>query len=232
MERPIIFSPPMVSAIMNGKKTVTRRIVKTPGRMAAARHDMPSHPRSGEQSVETAVHAPHEFAQEACPYGQPGDRLWLKERFYAFGYWENRFNQQHPREEWHFIDQTHAGGHDYQFTKPAGYVKKHRADDRPAWWLRPSLFMPRRASRIDLEIVGVHMERLRDITDDQAQAEGFSPLYNGMHGYYLNHLPTPNVGMSVTAVIAFAVYWQSLNGKNSWEENPWVWVVGFRRITS
>jgi hypothetical protein len=53
-----------------------------------------------------------------------------------------------------------------------------------------------------------------------------------MHGYYLNHLPPPHVGISVTAVIAFAVFWQSLNGTESWEENPWVWVVGFRRITS
>lgn len=202
MDRPIIFSPPMVSAILSGKKTVTRRIIKTPG------------------------------SQKTCPYGQPGDRLWLKESFYAFGYWENRFNQQHQREEWHFIDQTHASGHDYQFTAPTDYVKKPRADNRLAWWLRPSLFMPRRASRIDLQIVDVHMERLRDITDEQAQAEGFSPLYDGMHGYYLNHLTLPNVGISVTAVIAFAVYWQSLNGTESWEENPWVWVVGFRRITS
>lgn len=231
MERPIIFSPPMVSAILNGKKTVTRRIVKSPGRVAA-RHDTPRHSGSGEPAVETSVETSHEFTQQTCPYGQPGGRLWLKESFYAFGHWQNRFNQEHQRKEWHFIDQTHASGHDYQFTEPAGYVKQPRADDRPAWWLRPSLFMPRRASRIDLEIVNVHMERLRDITDEQAQAEGFSPLHDGMQGYYLNHLPPPHAGVSVTAVIAFAVYWQTLNGPDSWYENPWVWVVGFRRVTS
>ncbi|MDB5984228.1 MAG: hypothetical protein JWQ69_5243 [Pseudomonas sp.] len=214
MERPILFSPPMVNAILNGKKTVTRRIVKSPDRMSGAGHGT-SNSASDAPSAEASTQAAHEFTQETCPYGQPGDRLWLKEAFYAFGHWENRFNEQHQREEWHFIDQTHPSGHDYQFTEPAGYVKKPRTDSHPAWWLRASLFMPRRASRIDLEIVDVHMERLRDITDEQAQAEGFSPLHDGMHGYYLNHLPPPHVGISVTAVIAFAVFWQSLNGAES-----------------
>ncbi|MDB6143714.1 MAG: hypothetical protein JWP80_2758, partial [Pseudomonas sp.] len=155
-----------------------------------------------------------------------------KEPFYAFGHWEHHLNEDRQRQEWRFIDQTQSNGYSYQFSEPFDFVKMRRAHSPPGWWLRPSLFMPRRASRIDLEIVDVHTERLRDITDEQAQAEGFSPLYDGMHGYYLNHLPPPNVGVSVTAVIAFAVFWQSLNGVDSWDENPWVWVVGFRRVTT
>ncbi|WP_297836567.1 hypothetical protein [Pseudomonas sp.] len=236
MERPIIFSAPMVSAILNGKKTVTRRIIKPAESMSspAGQHrtaDLASGGNGNMAATATESATSTQALGEECPYGQTGDQLWLKESFYAFGHWEAEFNESTQRDEWHFLDLTLNSGLSYQYMEPADYVKTSRSDPRSGWWLRPSLFMPRRASRINLEITDVHKERLRDITEEQAQAEGFLPLHDGMHGYFMNHMPPPNAGMSVTAVIAFAVFWQSLNGTNSWNENPWVWVIGFRRIT-
>ncbi|MEB0123797.1 hypothetical protein QN391_24385 [Pseudomonas sp. CCI1.2] len=235
MERPILFSAPMVTAILRGKKTVTRRIVKQVESSASASQRPSLALSMGSEMEQTTIEpssVPLHVADEACPYGQPGDLLWLKESFYAFGRWEARFSKDLYRDEWRFLDLTSTSGLTYQYKQPADYLKTARSDPRPCWWLRSSVFMPRRASRITLEITEVHKERLRDIPDEQAIAEGFSALHDGMHGYFANHLPPPSAGISTTPVIAFAVFWQSLNGVESWDDNPWVWVVGFRRITS
>jgi|SRR5476651_2803927 len=243
MDRPIIFSPPMVRAILTGKKTVTRRIVKFPVRkQSAAEMDSMAYAPSNEHYADVALDPSdtrpresagfiHQGSEQLCPYGQTGDRLWLKEPYYAYGCWESRVDEKTRREGWHFLDLTQQRGYSYQFSRPDDYSSRTREDPNPTWWLRPSLFMPRRASRLEVEVTDVSIERLRDISDEQARAEGFSPMYDGIHTYFVNHLAYPNTGMSITAVIAFAVYWQSLNGADSWDENPWVWVVSFRRLT-
>jgi len=238
-ERPIIFSAPMVNAILAGKKNVTRRIVKFPLRPMVSK-DQPgpeTHYGGGMQRESddspAQIDLQSHFAEGAaglCPYGDAGTRLWLKEAFYAFGRWEKHPSTKRGRDVWRFIDMTLQSGHDYCFEEPARYVKTSRNDPGPTWWLRPSLFMPRRASRVDLEVTDVRIERLCDITDEQARAEGFSPMHDGVHMYFVNHLPHPSTGMSITAVIAFALYWQRLHGSDSWNENPWVWVVSFRRL--
>jgi hypothetical protein len=238
-ERPIIFSAPMVNAILAGKKNVTRRIVKFPLRRLVAKDQAgPEAHYAGGMQQESSDSPPQldlqsHFAEGAaglCPYGQPGTTLWLKEAFYAFGRWEMHSNKKSGRNDWRFKDMTVESGRDYCFSEPANSVKTSRADPAPTWWLRPSLFMPRRASRVDLEVTDIRIERLRDITDEQARAEGFSPMHDGVHMYFVNHLPHPSTGMSITAVIAFALYWQRLHGNDSWNENPWVWVVSFRRL--
>ncbi|WP_341519807.1 hypothetical protein AABC73_14735 [Pseudomonas sp. G.S.17] len=238
-ERPIIFSAPMVNAILSGKKSVTRRIIKFPLRRLVAKDQAgPGAHYAGGIQQESSDGPPQldlqsHFAEGPaglCPYGQPGTTLWLKEAFYAFGRWEMHPNKKSGRNDWRFIDMTVGSGLDYGFSEPARYVKTSRDDPAPTWWLRPSLFMPRRASRVDLEVTEIRIERLRDITDEQARAEGFSPMHDGVHMYFVNHLPHPSTGMSITAVIAFALYWQRLHGNDSWNENPWVWVVSFRRL--
>jgi hypothetical protein len=227
----------MVNAILAGKKNVTRRILKPPlRRLVDTNQGVDFHHPDGRQ-LESDSHSTQldlkGFMQDGsidlCPYGQVGATLWLKEPFYAYGRWERRPHQKSGREDWHFIDMTLESGHEYCFSQPEHYVKHARANSAPAWWLRPSLFMPRRASRVELVITDVRIERLRDITDEQARAEGFSPMYDGVHTYFVNHLPQPSSGMSLTAVIAFAVYWQKMHGVESWNENPWVWVLSFRR---
>ncbi|WP_426110561.1 hypothetical protein [Pseudomonas sp. DSP3-2-2] len=238
-ERPIIFSAPMVNAILAGKKNVTRRIVKFPLRRLVAKDQAGPEAHYAGGSQQDSSDSPAQLdlqnhlaegASDLCPYGQPGTTLWLKEVFYAFGRWETHPNKKNGRNDWRFIDMTLDSGRDYSVSEPANYVKASRADPAPTWWLRPSLFMPRRASRVDLEVTDIRIERLRDITDEQAQAEGFSPMHDGVHLYFVNHLPHPSTGMSITAVIAFALYWQRLHGIDSWSENPWVWVVSFRRL--
>ncbi|MCS4496240.1 morphogenetic protein [Pantoea sp. B623] len=129
-----------------------------------------------------------------CPFGAVGDRLWVRETW-------ARYN----------IDQdTHDIA--YRATTPDDWPKEGR-------W-RPSIHMPRWASRITLEITGVRVERLQDITNQDAMAEGIGHLYA-----YDESQPTPK-----DATRRFAELWQSIYGADSWQANPWVWVIEFKRV--
>lgn len=182
-ERPILFQADMVNAILSGRKTQTRRIVK------------PTKDRNG-----SGCHlAPCEIAGEVnggdyglCPYGQPGDRLWVREAF------RNRRVDNSPG------GVVYRADHPGESTVPGSY-------GRP--W-KPSIHMPRWASRITLEIVSVRVERLQSIKSKDAEAEGCEC------GSYGKYFPVDN----------FACLWDSINGRESWDANPWVWVVEFRRI--
>ena len=179
-ERPILFSAPMVLALIAGTKTQTRRLVKTPASPATgfdwssclcreiAKCDQPC-VRCG------AIAGP-------SPYGTPGDRLWVRETFA-------------PSD----TDDARAGRWEY------------RADNHDPLCMkwRPSIFMPRRASRLTLEVTGVRVERLQEISEADAIAEGV--------GY---HVGGP--------VLAYRTLWKSINGAGSWKANPWVWRIEFR----
>jgi hypothetical protein len=186
-ERSILFSGPMVRALLAGTKTQTRRALRGP-QDAAARHR----------------------------FGQPGGRLWVRETFYAFGRWETRFNAGKQRDEWYFVDMTLQDGLAYRYEAglEAGAIPHARreAGAAPAWHKRPALFMPRVASRILLEVVDVRVERLQDISAADAVEEGILPAT----------APDP--------VLAYRGVWEGINGAGSWDANPLVWVVEFRRI--
>ena len=180
-ERPILFSAPMVRAILEGRKTQTRRVARTP-----------PHPVHG-----------HRLAAATCPYGQPGDRLWV-------------------RETWGPCD----GGFCYRADEPEGSTAK---PDDGRW--HPSIHMLREASRITLEVTGVRVERLQSISDDDAIAEGLerhaqSPLWKR------GPLSTDQniVDWTGFPLLAFRSIWEAINGAESWAANPWVWVVEFRRV--
>jgi hypothetical protein len=149
-ERSILFSGPMVRALLAGAKTQTRRALRGP-QDAAARHR----------------------------FGQPGGRLWVRETFYAFGRWETRFNAAKQRDEWFFVDMTRQRGLAYRYDADvdAGAIPHARreAGAAPTWHKRPALFMPRVASRILLQVVDVRVERLQDISAADAVAEGILP---------------------------------------------------------
>jgi len=197
-ERPILFSAPMVRALLDGSKTQTRRVVKTDivlGREALFA------PRGRN------LHAPTFLLPDAkdqaaayCPHGKPGDRLWVRETF----------------REW-------PDGIAYR----ANYSNQEMADVHKPW--KPSIFMPRAASRITLEITGVRVERLHDISEDDCWAEGIEQV---MHDFDDASQCTmaKRIGASIEdAKPLYAQLWESINGPGSWDLNPWVWVIEFKR---
>lgn len=199
-ERPILFSAPMVRAILEDRKTMTRRVAKLANFGTAGER----------QNVK-------------CPYGQPGDRLWVRETFYAYGRWETLFNQKKGREEWRFVDMTLECGFAYQYAadNPDITLAKGRGVITPGWHKRPAIHMPRRACRSVVEIVSVRVERLRDISETDARAEGVTL------GGPIGHLPTYQ---AAPYAYHYAQLWESINGAGSWDANPWVWVIEFKRI--
>lgn len=182
----------MARAILAGRKTQTRRIVKladfgrsdTPGYLWTYRD------RAGRMHDIRLTDA---LVAKCCPYGQPGDRLWVRE--------------------------TWADGHSYDGKRHFAY----RADGvelHPSRKWKPSIHMPRAASRITLEITGVRVERLQEISADDARAEGCPDK------------PVPGAEQASVDAFArewYADLWESINGPGSWYANPWVWVVEFRR---
>lgn len=203
-EHPILFSTPMVQAILEGRKTMTRRIVKPqPNAIAPFEYGMPTEAYYGDW--------PHSgYAKELkCPYGQPGDHLWVRETF------------QHTK-----ILNINPEDKNY------GYV--YKADGQPwedyeGWTWKPSIFMPREASRIDLLIKSIRVERLQDISDKDAINEGIEVIHESDYTVYKNYLLKVKLG-SVNPIKSFRTLWQSINGPGSWEANPWVWVIEFERV--
>lgn len=203
-ERPILFSGPMVRAILEGRKTMTRRVVKL---------------RYGADVVVTngQVWKPARVDYAGyvdCPYGQVGDRLWVRESFqplFADGV------ENHWETDW-------KTGKGYAISYPAtdGIHEYLDADDNLTDACKPSIHMPRWASRILLEITAVRVERLQDISEADAQAEG-AP-------FELGELERLILGAKAKYRSGFCRLWQSINDPGSWDANPWVWVVEFKRV--
>jgi hypothetical protein len=219
MDRPILFSAPMVRALLAGTKTQTRRIVKPQPEVCGAdwlakRRDGPAQflyywPRGDGYAVNDR------FVAESCPYGQPGDRLWVRESI-------------------------HRGDACARYSADGSVV--NLADWR---WKRdnlPSIHCPRELSRITLEITGVRVERLQGISEADAKAEGaqfHAATKASVAGRSIpsdewffdinNHGERIHAGR--TAKDAYELLWESINGPGSWDANPWVWVVEFKRAT-
>lgn len=177
-ERPILFSGPMVRAILAGTKTQTRRLVKA----------------RALEWLGPDMFTPEYVADPAnglCPYGVPGDRLWVRET------WQEN-------------------------TPPSGYI--YRADDvaghiDTGW--RPSIFMPRAACRIRLEVTDLRVQRLQDISEEDAKAEGvaLTETVREARVWHASHRA------------AFAGLWEILNAKRApWDSNPWTWAITFRQV--
>ncbi|WP_414707591.1 hypothetical protein, partial [Pseudomonas sp. UBA5706] len=239
-ERPILFSAPMVRAILEGRKTVTRRLVK-PWQQPNLEEDgtwfaiAQRHARwgFGVSGVDAASCAAELARSGCCPYGRPGERLWMRE---TWGVISHDFDEQGNMVDW-TPDRQATPIREMPFGR--GYYSGHviyRADGEAAWagdddgggddrsaW-RPSIHMPRVASRILLEITDVRVERLQDISPAQCLSEGVQAF--GGDGYHIED------GRFFTdhPYETFAGLWQSINGEESWHSNPWVWVVEFKRV--
>lgn len=193
-ERPILFSAPMVRAILAGKKTQTRRAIKKPERYDGIRE-----------------------CGFCCPYGQPGEGLWVRE---TFGY-VSPHDGRAPIEECEiqYRADLPEGCTDQPGQWPADEARGY--DEAPKW--KPSIFMPRKASRISLKIAGARVERLQEISEADAKAEGVEPFPRDPEGDCWTD------GLYKTA---YNYLWCEINGwsPNAWDANPWVWVVEFNRI--
>lgn len=235
-ERPILFSAPMVRAILDDWKSQTRRALRDQqpvglGDFAHGAHFIwrPVWDRVA-QAFASKRHVP-----VRCPYGEPRDHLWVKETFFAFGRWETRFNPKKGRDEWHFVDLTRESGRAYMYTAdPTSSLRlladrKSRGELTPAWWKRPAIFMPRVASRITLEVTDVRVERLQAISAADAIAEGLIRL--PASGRYVVERGEQYAGLAEhSPILVYRRLWESINGAGSWKANPWVWVVEFRRV--
>ena len=198
-ERPILFSAPMVRAILEGRKTQTRRVVKPQpydGGHFLRLHNCPAIPIEATECFE-----------EYCPYGQNGDRLWVRET-HNFG--DGEMIEYRADGSKHFIHDN-AGR---RIGKELGNKWK------------PSIHMPRWASRITLEVVSIRVERLQDISEEDAKEEGTDP-YSSALDIGVKDSPRIDAGPYQKG---YALLWGEINGPGSWAANPWVWVVEFRRI--
>lgn len=229
-ERPILFSTKMVQAILDGRKTMTRRIVK-PQPDNDGLWDDDKFPRSINSTLKNWNGSTEdgESREWKCPYGQPGDRLFVKETHYRYGHWAKNGLTKTGKQKWVFVP-IHSEVL-YEDNKPSSF-KKSRSKDSPElnfWYKRSSLFMSRYASRITLEIVNVRVERLQDISQDDARKEGVCCSMSPIGACYMDYQSNQYNAMT-TPKHSFRSLWQSINGKDSWEKNPWVWVVKFKRV--
>lgn len=218
-ERPILFSAPMVRALLAGTKTQTRRAFKPRGWKSEAAGALDFvHVLHGEAARVLTCAQPADTAMAGfrlspgstspgyfkCPYGQPGDRLWVREAWKA----HTTFDHLPPRE----IPQSHVW-----YMADDGYKAQSRT--------RVSIHMPRWASRILLEITEVRVERLQGVSEGDARAEGCAPAWldaDDGRTVHAHRQPTYRQG--------YARLWREINGDASWGANPWVWAVSFRQL--
>lgn len=219
-ERPILFSGPMVRALLDGSKTQTRRIVK--GKAL--------------EWLECFNFTPEFVAlpdNAMCPYGQPGDRLWVREAW-STHISEDRIPPRDCSRDVRFYEADHGA---------------QRGSNPRIGKLRPSIHMPRWHSRITVEITEVRVERLQDISEADAEAEGCESLETERYerdwklcpkcgGTRLHNALGGNGGVIFDAdcyecdtyVKRYRHLWNAINGSEAWDANPWVWAVTFRRL--
>ncbi len=214
-ERPILFSGPMVRAILEGRKTQTRRVVKPQppygcdyamnGAMTAACCFQP-----GDGGTIKCWVPPKPTSRNhllPCPYGAPMGRLWLRENCWVRPERTPKMMRE-GADTWepYYYDADGLSEFDVEDFKRWGFKR------------RTSRFMPRLASRITLEIEAVRVERLRDISEEDAVAEG------------VDIGCPPHEADQPFPTMLFRRLWENINGPGSWDANPWVWVIQFRRV--
>lgn len=221
-ERPILFSADMVNAISAGRKTQTRRVVKGDVHHLNHAHRIikSSHSkRTGKFEFSKSLkNLSHYDTIVECPYGEVGDRLWVRESWRA----DDQLDHIKPS-ELRELEPIYYEADGLVRIKACHMIEKGK--------LRPSIYMPRWASRILLEITDVRVERLQDISEEDAKAEGIKACceVDGDERFQ-DYSGSKYV---VGAKYSFQTLWESINGKSEdkcWDANPWVWVVEFKRV--
>lgn len=219
-EIPMLFKTDMVKTILNGSKTQTRRIAKVPNgyQITGCADDLLLIDSLSNPNIK-------EFVR--CPYGNIGDVIWVKETYYALGRWVKDGISLKGRQKWRFEDKTPIGNYGFMDSVPQNVIKRVSQDY--GWYKRPSLFMPKIAARIKLEITGLRLERLQDITEEDAIAEGVEKSdCSEIVIRYKNYLNS--YGSYSTPSYSYRTLWEKINGKDSWSLNPFVWVIEFKKL--
>ncbi|RWT50935.1 hypothetical protein DN589_23035 [Klebsiella quasipneumoniae subsp. similipneumoniae] len=231
-ERGMIFNGEMVRAILDGRKTQTRRPIKwkqTRFTEIGEREDGSKWPWS-----EDAEHACDFW--HPCPFGAVGDRIWVRETWATLGNedgccvdWEGNLCKGDERSAariYRASCEQRPGDYGLWSIPDDAYWKPHTKEHKFEGAWRPSIHMPRWASRILLEITDVRVERLNAINEHDAQAEGVAKLRGG----FWKHYQPGWTQHQLSARDSFVTLWKSIYGDESWNSNPWVWVIKFKRI--
>jgi hypothetical protein len=223
--KPILFSTPMVQAILAGTKSQTRRIVPE---YLQIYNTVTKHITSGEFDF----HFDGGVGQYVKPKYQPGDILYTKEAYYAYGYWETKGVTKTGKPKKVFIDIT-LPDFDYLYLTGSPTPEKIETGmtNQIGWYKRNSLFMPREACRLFLEITDIRVERLQDISEEDAISEGVEKLGNILLWTYKDYL-TNNQVRQYSARQSYMSLWDKINGPGSWEKNPFVWKITFKKISN
>lgn len=206
-ERPILFTADMVKAIVAGRKTQTRRKIKLRDGSLPDDESISTHlDGSFDKVMDFSKTFPY-WQELKCPYGQPGDRLWVRETWK----WEGDGGAAFYL----------AGVPEYRAGRLTGqwlewpYQTPYTAEPNLTTPWHPSIHMPRAASRITLEITHIRAQRLHDMTEADAYNEGFEWVGHG----------------DISTCHQFQEIWEKINGPHSWEQNPWVWAITFRVLS-
>lgn len=244
-ERPILFSTEMVKAILEGRKTQTRRIIKS-------RHEsglfMICRRMTDNQitSIESLDWDERNCEKDiTCPYGKPGDVLWVKEGHYQFGKWIEKGKTKTGKQKWEFISTSERT---LYFNNPpatnyssrVAHNKKGNWEGMPTWYKRIARFMLKKDARIFLEITDIKVERVNEISEQDAIAEGihkyecpvlgwrYKDYMKGASGYGHPDHDYPETG---NAVDSFRTLWIKINGPESWNRGDWCWVIQFKILS-
>lgn len=230
-ERGMIFNGEMVRAILDGRKTQTRRIMAPQPADDIERSAFPNPDAIGWKS--TLKHKHGSTTAHFCPFGNVGDRIWVRE---TWGVVSHELDEDGRIQPWK-PDRPATAIHEMPFGN--GYYSGHAIyaadgdftwgdddgyeDGRSCW--KPSIHMPRAASRILLEITDVRVERLNAISQEDAQSEGTE-----LTGWRPTYSDPDSGGEVMTPYDNFAELWSSIYGDESWKANPWVWVIEFKLV--
>jgi hypothetical protein len=244
---PVLFKSEMVNAILKNQKHMTRRTVnikdifeKPDLFLYVGNSEIKDVPR---RAIKYDDRVYHEFGLkhnngpswvDTCPYGKPGDVLWVRENFYEVGDWAQAYPEDDEYSQW-------CGSSIYHYKADGPPVVKGKNDwnvpigntgtkgfipyaGRRFWRSRPSLHMPKKACRLFLEITDIRVERLHDISEHDVTAEGAGQEVRQMWLFGANREERRIIYRD-----SFQTLWQSINGEDSWNINPWVWVISFRK---
>ena len=232
-ERPILMSAPMVRAILAGEKTQTRRLVKS--RNDLSRYNKVFELSKKEYNTEIATEFKVKIVAKKpialyfknffndldveCPYGNVGDQRWVRETFFEV------YNDQFQPTGKYCYAATHQGYVNVLDDDGGIKINKDGSDASP--W-KPSIHMPRKASRILLEITGIRVERLQDISWEDCESEGILQKQEHDYTVYFDYLK--NDYLASNPKESYQSLIEKINGPETWEKNPWMWVVEFKTI--